>query len=133
MLRLEFIGRIGQDAEVKNVGTNNSVINFSVAYTERFKDRNGNNKENTTWIKCAIWRKPDNVKIAEYIKKGGLVYISGIPKVDSYEGNNGKVFTSLSVIVKDLEFLAKPNNNTNNSTDNNSGNNEQTGGDDLPF
>lgn len=55
MNRQEFIGHIGNDAEVKDLGTN-QVINFSVAISESYVNKTTNEKiTNTTWFECAKW------------------------------------------------------------------------------
>ena len=52
MIRISVIGRLGQDAQVNNVN-GKSVINFSVAYSEKFKNQQGEDTERTTWVSCA--------------------------------------------------------------------------------
>lgn len=68
MNRLEIIGHIGNDSEVKDLG-NNQVINFSVAVSETWIDKTTNEKKtNTTWFECAKWG--NNTQIAKWLKKG---------------------------------------------------------------
>lgn len=66
MQRTEIIGFCGQDAEVKDFGEN-QVINFSVAVSESYTNRQGEKVSNTTWYECAKWG--NNTAIAQYLKK----------------------------------------------------------------
>ena len=50
MIKLQVIGNLGKDCNVKEVNGKN-VINFSVAHSERYKDSQGNQKERTTFVK----------------------------------------------------------------------------------
>jgi len=49
MIRISVIGRLGQDAVVNNVN-GKTVINFSMAYSEKFKKQDGQEVDKTTWI-----------------------------------------------------------------------------------
>ena len=82
MIRISVIGRLGQDATVNNVNEK-TVINFSMAYSEKFKNQQGEDTERTTWVSCAYWTEKLNV--ANYLKKGTLVYTEGKPEAKSYQ------------------------------------------------
>ena len=66
MLKTQIIGSLGRDAESKQVGSN-TVINFSVAHTEKSKDAQGNQTEKTIWVDCAKWG--EKTGILPYLKK----------------------------------------------------------------
>lgn len=74
MLKLNVIGHLGKDAVVNNVN-GKSVINFSVAHSEKIRDAQGNQNDKTVWVECAYWT--DRVAIAPYLKKGTQVYAEG--------------------------------------------------------
>ncbi len=100
MIKLQIIGNLGKDCIVKEVNGKN-VINFSVAHTERFKDSAGNPKERTTWVECAYWT--DRTAVAQYLKKGQMVYAEGSPEADPYQKKNkfGKTKNiSIFVLIK---------------------------------
>jgi len=73
MQRIEIIGRVGSDAEVKDLGQN-QVINFSVAVSETYV-KNNEKVTNTTWFEISKWG--NNTSVAQYIKKGGQIFVSG--------------------------------------------------------
>jgi single-strand DNA-binding protein len=104
--RYQFIGNLGSDAEVRHIdGANRAAIGFSVAVTEKWKDAAGNPQEKTTWVKCTIWRKSDQVKIADYLLKGTKVLIEGKPAARAYVDKDGNAQSSLEVTVDNLEFV----------------------------
>lgn len=103
MNRLEIIGHIGNDAEVKDLG-NNQVISFNVAVTEKWKDKqSGEVKSKTDWFQCAKWG--NNTSLAQYLKKGTQVYISGKAEAKSYVGNDGQLKQVLSLNVNEIKLL----------------------------
>jgi single-strand DNA-binding protein len=96
------IGHLGRDAVVKVVGET-SVINFSLAHTESFKDRTGTKQEKTTWVECAKWG--DNTAVAAYLNKGGQVFVEGTPEIRMFEKTDGTNGTSLVLRVLNLQLL----------------------------
>jgi single-strand DNA-binding protein len=103
MLKLFLSGTLGQDAEVKEVGTS-KLIKFNVAVTMDFKDSDGKKVEKTEWVKANMWRD-QNTRVAEYLKKGKKVLIEGVPISEAYSGKDGELRSCLSVKVKELEFV----------------------------
>lgn len=102
MLKMTVIGHIGKDAEVKYHGTE-SVINFSVAHTDKWKD-NGVAKERTTWVSCSWW--VESTTVAQYMKKGTQVYIEGVPEAKVYKNKQGEPQPYLNLRVFSLQLLS---------------------------
>ncbi|TAJ15332.1 single-stranded DNA-binding protein [Marinilabiliaceae bacterium JC017] len=105
MLKLILNGAIGQDAEIKEVGSK-KAINFRVAVSMNYKDSKGNKVEKTEWIKAVIWKyEGQSIKIADYLKKGQKVLIEGIPGSEGFQSKDGDIKSTLHVNVKEVEFL----------------------------
>jgi single-strand DNA-binding protein len=102
MIKLQIVGNLGKDCIVKEVNGKN-VINFSVAHTERFKDSTGNLKERTTWVECAYWT--DRTAVAQYLKKGKMVYAEGSPEADAYTNKENQPAATLRMRVQNLQLL----------------------------
>jgi single-strand DNA-binding protein len=102
MIKLQIVGNLGKDCIVKEVNGKN-VINFSVAHTERFKDSQGNQKERTTWVECAYWT--DRTAVAQYLKKGKMVYTEGSPEADGYLNKENQPAATLRLRVQNLQLL----------------------------
>lgn len=102
MIKLQVIGNLGKDC-ITNTVNGKSVINFSVAHTEKFKDSSGQQKEKTTWVECAYWT--DRTGIAPYLKKGTQVYAEGTPEVRTFTRNDGTSGASLTLRVLSVQLL----------------------------
>lgn len=98
MIKLQAIGHIGRDAELKNVGGKN-VINFSIAHTEKNKD----GQEKTIWIDCAKWG--ETTGILPFLKKGTKVFVDGNPDIRTYTKTDGTTATSLTLRIAHVELL----------------------------
>ena len=102
MIKLQIVGNLGADCIQKEVNGKN-VINFNVAHTEKFKDSQGNLKERTTWVNCAYWT--DRTAVAQYLKKGKLVYVEGTPDAEAYTNKENQPAATLRLRVRDLQLL----------------------------
>ncbi len=98
-----IIGNIGQDIELKKTQGGVSFINFSVATTEKFKDKQGQQQEQTEWHNISAWNRQAEV-IAQYCQKGSSIYIEGKLKTESYEKDGQKKY-STKIIVREFQFI----------------------------
>ena len=97
-----FIGSVGQDPEIKTVG-DNQVANFSIACNESWKDKNGENKEKTEWVRMTAWGKLAEI-IEKWVKKGQLVYVEGKMETRSYD-KDGQTHYQTSINLNTLKML----------------------------
>jgi single-strand DNA-binding protein len=119
MIKLIVSGRVGNDAEVKNVG-DNTVCSFSVAHTEKVYGPNPSEK--VVWITCSIWGER-GVKLAPHILKGTYVVVEGSGGVNAYlNKNTGAAEAVIRCMVNSLEFGGKPNGSNENTSVTNTGN-----------
>ena len=136
MIKLQVIGNLGKDAVLNNVN-GKSVINFTVAHTERYKDAQGVQKDKTTWVDCAYWT--DRTGIAPYLKKGTSVYVEGTPDVRTYTTADGRNGATLSLRTLSIQLLGgRPNEGGASQPENQSATSMVNAGpsdplDDLPF
>lgn len=110
MNNYELIGRIGTDAEVKTL-ERNKVLSFSMAIDRSYYDKNQKQRvERTEWIRVNKFFDLQNpINVAQYLKKGTLVYVSGIPKAEGWKNQAGEIQTAISVTGYDLQILASAN------------------------
>ena len=82
-----IVGNLGRDPEVRTMQSGDKVANFSVATSERWKDRNsGEMQERTEWHRVVIFGR--TAEIAEqYLRKGSKVYIEGQLQTRKWEDN----------------------------------------------
>lgn len=73
----QIIGYLGKDPEMRYTASGDAIANFSVATTEKWKDKaTGEQKESTEWHKITFFGKPAEI-IEQYVKKATLIYVSG--------------------------------------------------------
>lgn len=100
--QVTLIGRLGQDAELKGVnGT--PLAKFSVATTERYKDKSGEYQEKTEWHRCNLWGKTVDA-VGRYLLKGTQVCVQGALQTRSYE-KDGQTHKATEVRVRDFGGL----------------------------
>ena len=139
MVRMQAIGNLGKDA-VTNTVNGKTVINFTVAHTEKGRDRDaqGNPKDKTIWVDCAYWT--ERTAVAQYLKKGTQEYVEGQPDIRTYTTQDGRQGASLTLRVGSLQLLGGRSGDNSSSDSGNSsnysapGNSEAGSGDDSsPF
>ena len=101
-----FIGHLGGDPEKKFTQNGMAVVNLSLGVTEKYKNRNGDQVENTTWVPLTLWDK--KAELAEqYLHKGSQIYVSGKFKVDEYKDKDGNRCWKTYIEVRQFQFLDK--------------------------
>lgn len=102
--RVQVIGRLGRDPESKFTPTGKKVAHFSVAVSNRWKDREGEMRESTEWVNVEAWERLGET-CQEYLKKGSLVYVEGRLKTDRYEDQGGETRYFTKVVAQMVQFL----------------------------
>ena len=105
---ITLVGRLGQDPEVRFIN-DREVCNFSVATSERWKDKNGERKERTEWHNVAVWGKQAQ-SCGEYLMKGSLVGVQGkLQSREWAEKDTGTKRKSWEILASSVSFLgSKP-------------------------
>ncbi len=99
-----IIGNLGQDPELRYTPSGVAVANFSVATSEKWKDKDGNDQEKTEWHRVVIWRKLAEI-CGEYLKKGSKVYLEGKLQTRSWEDDNGVKRYATEIVVNQMQML----------------------------
>jgi single stranded DNA-binding protein len=102
-----LIGNIGKDATIKTMERGVIAINFPVAHNKNWKDkRSGESKTKTTWVNCTIWKKDGaNLRILDFLKKGALVELLGVPFAKSFVLDDGFVRSEIRLNVSQTNIL----------------------------
>lgn len=79
-----LMGRVGKQPEIKLTGNGDKMAYFSLATTERYKDRNGERQETTEWHNIVVFGKRSEI-VESYVNKGDLLHIEGKLKSSSFE------------------------------------------------
>ena len=115
--KVMLIGNVGKDPEVRYLDGNNNpnsgstkVATFTLATTERYRDRNGELRENTEWHNIVAWRNSADVA-EKYIRKGTQVYIEGKLRTRSWTDQTGNKRYTTEVTVDNLQLLGRKSDN----------------------
>ena len=81
-------GRLGQDAEVKELTNGKSVIEFSVASNSFYRNKEGEKVESTDWHNIKSFVKEVNPDFMAKLTKGTQVTVDGRVSYDEYEDKN---------------------------------------------
>lgn len=104
-----FTGTVGRDAEVRTTPSGQVVLNVTVANNIGFGDR-----QQTIWIRVALWGKRAEGQLQNYLKKGQQVFVSGELSQSEYQANDGTTKTSLELNANIIDLVGKKNDNQNN-------------------
>ena len=83
-----IIGRLGQDPDVRYTQSDTAVANMSIATSERFKNKQGEQKEKTQWHRVVAWGRLAEI-CQEYLAKGSQVYVEGPIETRKWEDKEG--------------------------------------------
>lgn len=96
-----FIGHLGKDPEIKSLQSGAKVANFSIACSERWRDKSsGETKEHTEWINVVVWQEGLVRVVEQYLKKGSKVYLSGKMQTRKWQDQNGNDRWSTEIVLQ---------------------------------
>ena len=98
------IGNLGKDPEMRFMPDGKAVTNFSIAISEKYKDKTGESKEVTEWVNVAYFGKLAEIA-GEYLKKGSKVYVEGKMKTEKYSKDGVDRYTT-KIIGEKMEMLS---------------------------
>lgn len=96
-----LVGRIVKELDLKYTSTGKAVARFTLAVNRDFKDANGDTKAD--FPSCQVWGKTAEV-MADNLRKGSLIDVTGRVETGSYEKNGQKIYTT-DIVVEKFHFL----------------------------
>lgn len=99
-----LMGNLTRDPETRSTTSGQSVTSFSLAVSRSWKGQDGTQQEQTSFINCVAWGKPGEI-IAQYVKKGRPLLVSGRLDQRSYEDKDGNKRQAVEVVVEDFNFV----------------------------
>ena len=100
--KCQFIGNVGKDPEIRSTQDGKEIANLSLGVTERWKDKSGERKEVTEWIRIVAFNENLVRVIKSYVKKGSKIYIDGQMKTRKWTDNNGVEKYSTEVVLQNF-------------------------------
>ena len=110
-------GNLTRDPELRTTPNGASVCSFSVAVNRVYKDSNGEQKEDVSFIDCSAWGRLAEM-INQYAKKGSGVLVSGRLDQRSFEGKDGVRRSRTEIVVEDFNFTGGPRGDNDSNTSN---------------
>lgn len=106
---MQLIGHLGHNPSVRQTPSGDTVLNFSVATSERWRDKvSGELKEETEWHSVSVFGRHADI-LQQYLRKGSQVYVSGKLKSRRYTDKQGIERIAYSVVSDQVRMLgSKP-------------------------
>jgi single-strand DNA-binding protein len=102
-----LIGNLGRDPELRYTQGGQAVANFTLATSERFANKSGEQQERTEWHRIVAWGKTGEL-CAQYLSKGRSVYIEGRLQTREWEDKEGKKRSTTEIVAQNVTFLGGP-------------------------
>jgi single-strand DNA-binding protein len=101
-----LVGNVGKDPEVKFLPSGMAVANFTLATSERFKDKSGEQQERTEWHSLTAYQRLAEI-VRDYVKKGSKLYVEGRIQTRSWDDQaSGQKRYKTEIVVNDLVLLS---------------------------
>lgn len=120
-----LLGRLGADVELKYTSSQMPFCNFTMATSEKYKDKDGNQKESTQWHKIVVWGKLAEL-CNQYLSKGRQCLVEGQIQTRSYDKDGEKRYIT-EIKAQNVQFLSG---NSDVGEDNSGG---EYSNNDIPF
>lgn len=99
-----LMGNMTRDPQLRYLPSNTAVCEFGLAVNRRWRDRDGNMKEDTCFVDVSAFGKPGET-INQYMAKGRQILVEGHLRFDSWTGQDGQKRSKLSVVVENFQFV----------------------------
>ena len=111
--KVMLIGNVGNDPEIRYLDSNPQspqgnakVASFRLATTERYRDRNGETRENTEWHSIVAWRSNADL-VEKFVHKGSQIYIEGKLRTRQWTDQTGNKRFTTEVQADNIQLLGK--------------------------
>jgi single-strand DNA-binding protein len=101
-----LLGNVGKDPEIRSTNGGALVANFSLATSERYKDKQGEVQEQTEWHNLVAYARGAEI-VRDYVKKGSKLYVEGKIRTRSWDDKEtGKKVYRTEIVVADISLLS---------------------------
>jgi single-strand DNA-binding protein len=111
--KVTIIGNLGRDPETRYTPSGTMNVQFSVATSRRFNDREGQQQESTTWFRITAWGRLaetlDKLTQSGALAKGRQVYVEGRLEQREFTGQDGQTRSSLDVNASEFQLIGSRN------------------------
>ena len=109
-----LVGNLGKDPELRYTPSGTAVCTFSLATTEKFKNKQGEQQDRTEWHNIVAWAGLAEI-CGKYLNKGKQVYIEGRIQSRSYDDRDGNKRYITEIVANDMQMLSRTEQGSGNS------------------
>ena len=99
-----LMGNLTRDPQLKQTPNNMSVAEIGLACNRKFKGKDGEMREETTFVDCEAWGRTAET-MAKYLSKGRPVFVEGRLKLDQWQDKDGNNRSKLRVVIESFQFI----------------------------
>ena len=99
-----LMGNLTRDPELRYTPTGTAVVNLRLAVNRRFRDRNGEQRDEACFLTVVVWDKQAEL-CNQYLQKGRPVFVEGRLQSRSFEDSSGNKRNVLEVRCERIQFL----------------------------
>ena len=99
-----LVGNLGKDPELRYTPSGTAVCTFSLATTDRFKNKQGEQQERTEWHNIVVWAGLAEI-CGKYLTKGKQIYIEGRIQNRSYDDRDGNKRYITEIVANEMQML----------------------------
>lgn len=96
--KVQIIGNMGKDPEVRYAENGNAIANLTVATTESWNSKDGGKQDKTEWHRVVVFGKLAEV-VEKYLKKGAKVYFEGKLQTRQWTDKDGQERYTTEIVV----------------------------------
>jgi len=105
---IQLIGYVYQDAKCPNEQFYPNWVTFKLSVNKKYKNKNGEEKQDTTWFECKSSSETMSKLIKQYVKDKMGLFVRGIPKTKAYTTSSGTAEANIEVLVTEFNILTYP-------------------------
>ena len=104
--KVVLLGNLTRDPSTGTLPSGAAVCEFGLAVNRRWKDADGQMRDEVLFMDCAAYGKPGQT-IGQYLKKGNPVLVEGHLKLDRWQDDQGKARSKMRTVVERFQFIAR--------------------------
>lgn len=104
--KVMIIGNLGRDPEMRFTASGQAVANFSVACNRRYTTRDGEQRDETEWVRVVCWGRQAEIA-GQYLQRGSQVYVEGRLQTSSWEDQQGQTRYRTEVVANMFQMLGR--------------------------
>jgi single-strand DNA-binding protein len=99
-----IMGVLGNAPDLKTAGNGNAIVNFSLATSESWKNKQDEKQESTQWHRCVAYGKLGEI-IAQYAGKGDKLYVEGKLNTREWQDKDGNKRQTTEIVVEEMQLM----------------------------